>query len=254
MDGQKVITFPQLPQFRNFPDAVSFGEYLRSHRERRRITLAQVAGQTKFAVPRLEALERGDVDQLPKGIYRRGFVKAYAAAIGLDPAEVVEGFLKLFPAQEEPLPAPEQFNPHEARPRMPRAFGAIAAGLAAGALAVALQGWTTAPADPRPPADNRIAVAEPAPPPPVPVPTSGLQELPADDVSLVSNETTLASTVTNTVASTAPPSDPAPPAPADRTLRITSDPSGARVTVNGIGWGETPLAIPYLRQARRRSV
>jgi len=29
-------------------------------------------------------------------------------------------------------------------------------------------------------------------------------------------------------------------------LRITSTPSGARVTVNGIGWGQTPLTLAHL--------
>jgi hypothetical protein len=32
----------------------------------------------------------------------------------------------------------------------------------------------------------------------------------------------------------------------DGQLKVTSDPSGARVTVNGIGWGETPLTIEHL--------
>ena len=32
----------------------------------------------------------------------------------------------------------------------------------------------------------------------------------------------------------------------DAVLRITSDPTGARVTVNGVGWGSTPLAIRNL--------
>jgi hypothetical protein len=32
----------------------------------------------------------------------------------------------------------------------------------------------------------------------------------------------------------------------DGSLVVTSDPPGARVTVNGIGWGVTPVTIPYL--------
>jgi hypothetical protein len=40
----------------------------------------------------------------------------------------------------------------------------------------------------------------------------------------------------------------APPASRDveGELRIDSVPSGARVTVNGVGWGETPLTVRYL--------
>ena len=32
----------------------------------------------------------------------------------------------------------------------------------------------------------------------------------------------------------------------DPVLRITSDPAGARVTVNGVGWGTTPVVIRHL--------
>lgn len=36
------------------------------------------------------------------------------------------------------------------------------------------------------------------------------------------------------------------PSSTDGSLVVTSDPPGARVTVNGIGWGVTPVTIPYL--------
>jgi hypothetical protein len=33
---------------------------------------------------------------------------------------------------------------------------------------------------------------------------------------------------------------------------VTSDPPGARVTVNGVGWGTTPLTIRYLPLGQKR--
>lgn len=33
---------------------------------------------------------------------------------------------------------------------------------------------------------------------------------------------------------------------------VVSEPPGARVTVNGVGWGETPLTIPYLALGEKR--
>lgn len=39
---------------------------------------------------------------------------------------------------------------------------------------------------------------------------------------------------------------PAPPVATAGQIRITSNPAGARVTVNGIGWGQTPLTIRAL--------
>ena len=42
-------------------------------------------------------MERDDVSQWPSGIFRRAFIRAYAAAIGLDPDDVVRDFLDRYP-------------------------------------------------------------------------------------------------------------------------------------------------------------
>lgn len=78
----------------------SFGRRLRSERERRRITLESIAANTKISLGLLRALERDDVARWPAGIFRRSFVRAYAAAIGLDADEVLQEFLEAHP---EPL-------------------------------------------------------------------------------------------------------------------------------------------------------
>src|SRR5438093_97393 len=75
----------------------SFGARLRQQRERQQITLTSIAEQTKINVSLLEALERDDVSHWPAGIFRRAFIRAYAQAIGLDPAVVVGEFLELYP-------------------------------------------------------------------------------------------------------------------------------------------------------------
>jgi transcriptional regulator with XRE-family HTH domain len=74
-----------------------FGERLRLERERRRITLASIAANTKIGLPLLEGLERGSVSRWPSGIFRRSFIRAYAEAIGLDPDEIAREFLERFP-------------------------------------------------------------------------------------------------------------------------------------------------------------
>ena len=45
----------------------------------------------------LEALERNDITRLPGGIFSRGFVRSYAAEIGVDPEQAVRDFLSQFP-------------------------------------------------------------------------------------------------------------------------------------------------------------
>jgi len=69
---------------------------LRSARERRGISLRQIAISTKISMVVLEALERDDFSHLPGGIFSRAFVRAYAIEVGLDPEETVQQFLTKF--------------------------------------------------------------------------------------------------------------------------------------------------------------
>src|SRR5215212_7865976 len=73
-----------------------FGGKLRLARERRGISLRQIAASTKISAASLEALERNDVSKLPGGIFSRAFVRSYAVEVGLDPDETVKEFLARF--------------------------------------------------------------------------------------------------------------------------------------------------------------
>jgi cytoskeleton protein RodZ len=79
----------------------SFGARLRRRREERGIDLVTIAQQTKIKSAVLAALECDDVTQLPTGLYRRAFIRAYARAIDLDPDTVLREFLELFPEPPE---------------------------------------------------------------------------------------------------------------------------------------------------------
>src|SRR5512141_1481126 len=77
-----------------------FGSTLRAARERRGISLRQIAASTKISVAALEALERNDTSKLPGGIFSRAFVRSYATEVGLDPDETVREFLERFEQQQ----------------------------------------------------------------------------------------------------------------------------------------------------------
>jgi cytoskeleton protein RodZ len=87
-----------------------FGGKLRQARERRGISLRQIAASTKISVAALEALERNDVSKLPGGIFSRGFVRSYATEVGLDPDVTVREFLDRFHG-EAPAPAAQPAPP-----------------------------------------------------------------------------------------------------------------------------------------------
>src|SRR3989442_3009561 len=74
-----------------------FGKKLREARERRGITLREIADTTKISVSALEALERNDISRLPGGIFSRAFVRSYALEVGLEPEATIQEFVTQFP-------------------------------------------------------------------------------------------------------------------------------------------------------------
>src|SRR2546423_7455172 len=90
-----------------------FGGKLRLARERRGISLRQIADSTKISIAALEALERNDVSKLPGGIFSRAFVRAYAVEVGLDPDETVREFLDRFHTAAAPAVATSATTPDD---------------------------------------------------------------------------------------------------------------------------------------------
>jgi len=88
-------------------ESQTFGSRLRAERERRGISLDSIAEKTKIKKSFLESLERGDFSKWPAGtVFRRAYVRDYAAAIGLSPESVIVDFIRLSPVDVEPIVAP----------------------------------------------------------------------------------------------------------------------------------------------------
>jgi cytoskeleton protein RodZ len=66
-----------------------FGEHLRREREMRGISLDEICSATRIGTRFLEALEKEQWDQLPGGIFNRGFVRAVAQYLGLDEEKLI---------------------------------------------------------------------------------------------------------------------------------------------------------------------
>jgi cytoskeletal protein RodZ len=61
-----------------------FGEELRRVREERGIAVETICNTTKVPAKHIRALEAGAFTELPGGVFRRGLVRSYLAALGLD--------------------------------------------------------------------------------------------------------------------------------------------------------------------------
>ena len=79
----------------------SLGAQLKQAREQRGVALDEIAQTTKISTRFLRAMEADRYDQLPGGIFNKGFIRAYARAVGLDEEAAVADYL----AATEPSPA-----------------------------------------------------------------------------------------------------------------------------------------------------
>ncbi len=77
-----------------------FCRALKSVRERKGITLDEIAAATKVPASLFDGLERNDLHRWPKGLFRRSFFRDYVRMIGLPVAETCDEFSRLFPDQE----------------------------------------------------------------------------------------------------------------------------------------------------------
>ena len=76
------------------PRVSAFGERLRRERELRGISLDEISAATKIGTRLLRALEGGQLDLLPGGIFNKGYVRAYARHLGIDEEQMVADYLK----------------------------------------------------------------------------------------------------------------------------------------------------------------
>jgi cytoskeletal protein RodZ len=210
---------------------VQLGEFLRAARERAGLTLQQVSTTTKIPWRHLDAIEHGDLSVVPKGPYRRGEVRAFAQAVGVDQKVALAQLEEALPAAppEMPVPPVEAIEPRSS-------WIAVTSVLTAVVCLIALLIWNRQPASPQDPV--------PAPPPSAPSASAqgavahSAAESPSVSVPIVG----------------APATEPQTPVlpPVHPVLVVSSDPSGARVVVDDIGRGTTPTTIEFLSFGEHR--
>ena len=107
------------------------GSRLRAAREAKQLSAREIAKTTKIPVGALDALEANDVARLPGGIFSRGFVRSYAAAVGLHPEQTLRDFVAQLPAHETATGAVSDDRPHgyHHAPRQRRVAGPVFGGV-----------------------------------------------------------------------------------------------------------------------------
>ncbi len=86
-----------------------FGDKFRKARERKELSFDDVSNVIKISPRMLRAIEEENFDQLPGGVFNKGFIRSYAKHIGLDPEESVTEYLDLM--REQQIQAQQAWQP-----------------------------------------------------------------------------------------------------------------------------------------------
>ena len=237
----------------NLPSPMPVADLLRGARERRGLTLEQLAHETKIPVDRRAAFEH---DGLPPngGFYHRAQIRAYAQALSLDERRVLDA-LDQDVAATTPTPLPQTPPPRAPRVRVSSSAVALVCVIAVTFLSGTLltrqmQSARAAESQPSAPGSDRTSEAVRVTDNQTASPDVARVSLPA------STSVERASAPAAVPAVSAPPAIvPAPAivaAPTATQLVITTKPEGARVTVDGIGWGVSPVTVRHLSEGSKR--
>jgi cytoskeletal protein RodZ len=239
------------------PSGTSLGELLRRARERRGLTLEGVANETKIPHRHLDALEHDDLTAIPSQFYQRAEIRTYARAVGLDQSlalSQLESALKPAAVVET---SPEVGRSHESK--LPRTYVLTVLGVIA--VAAATFGLAISERSPAFRGASAISGAPDLQPKPVlpirdtsPDTVMSQREQP-EPAALARPESVTAPTgvVDDAVRRVTMEKSETPAAAGSVTeLVVTTQPAGARVTVNGIGWGISPVTIRYLPPGDKR--
>ena len=174
------------------------GAELRQARIARKLSLSDVSAHTKINQSILRAIEENRFDRVPGGLFTRGYLRAFAREVHLDPEAIVTKYRAEFEQPIVELPSPEKVA-H----RVPaysltadgtqdrRRFVGLAVVLLIGASYFGYERTrSSAPAPPivatpaavaTPTATDAVAAAAPAP---VPTPTTGTVDTPTGPLKL----------------------------------------------------------------------
>lgn len=152
---------PQKPEAMDFHTDLSVGEILRRTRVHYGQNLDQIGQILRIRASQLEALETGDIEQLPGRVYAIGFVRAYADFLQLDADKIVYMFKSQVIGHSAardlkfPVPVRESRNP---------AWWMVAAS-AGTLLAIGLLIWAFSGGEPEvsPELPAAVSMATPAP-------------------------------------------------------------------------------------------
>lgn len=146
-------------------DVPTVGERLKAAREEKKLSLEDIAAQTRIPQRHLESIENADWDKLPAPTYTIGFAKSYASAVGLDRTEIGDQLREEMGGQRFASSQSEVIEAADPARTMPKwlVIGAIVAVI----VLILLMSWL-----------NHRALEQPSAPASTPAPTAAVAPKP----------------------------------------------------------------------------
>lgn len=241
-----------LEQDELFPNPI--GEQLKAAREAKKLSLAEVANETRIPLRHLQHIEDGEWEALPAITYSIGFARSYANAVGLNGAEIGAQLREQLGVSARPVAQPDYDAPADPTRVPPRSLALIAGAIAV-LLMIGYVVWRSGAVDDS--AVNQSAIANPAVEAPLPAEATTSAPLGATPAADASGPVVLTATADVWLRVNDGPNGPRlyeatlkagdrfeVPATATRPVILTGRPDALRVTV-----GSTE--IPQLGPAER---
>jgi cytoskeletal protein RodZ len=166
------------------PEALpTAGERLRAAREQQKLSLEDVAAQTRIPQRHLASIETGEWDSLPAPTYTIGFAKNYAATVGLDRAEIGDQLREEMGGQRFAATSADVFEPADPRRTMPKSL--VIGAVIAAVLLIALMSFLNRRSLDQPDQNTPNSAAESSAPAPPGQPTATPAVPPAASGSVV---------------------------------------------------------------------
>ena len=81
---------------------------LASRRKRKAVSLEEISKATKIGTRSLQAIEDGEFQKLPGGVYSTSYIRQYARAIDFDESQILEQYYAVMGIAPEPEVDPRQ--------------------------------------------------------------------------------------------------------------------------------------------------
>lgn len=150
---------PNAAQANDNDSYLTFGRYLKKVRTERGLSIEDIMDETRISKYVIQQIEAENLKNLPEDVYLKGFLKAYADALGIDPLDVIEKY-KAVPGYEDNPQSHSRKDGHSQGPGSPARLLVTVLVVVFALVALAVWSMKLEPGNTTPAVDNTMATED----------------------------------------------------------------------------------------------